>query len=125
MEMPNVLVAENDLQLRVWMRHLLESKGYHVEEVDDGYEALTLILRGHLAVVVLDLRLPKVNGLEIIIYLKAHSPSLKILAICDNLVRGIDTCHAATAHGAHDALAKPLDAETFLKHVSALLPHPS
>ncbi len=55
--------------------------------------------------VVLDLYLPKVNGLDIIIYLQAHSPSLKILAICANLIEGNDTCCAATALGAHDVLA--------------------
>lgn len=122
--MPTILVVDGDQQLRVWMRQILESKGYQVEEARDGYEALARIERGQLALVILDLHLPKVNGLEVIIYLKAHSPSLKNLAICSNLVEGLYTCHAATALGAHKALSKPLDAETFLKHVHALLPHP-
>jgi CheY-like chemotaxis protein len=93
--MSTVLVVEYDQQHRVWMRQVLESKGYQVEEAGDGYEALACIERGRLALVVLDLSLPKVNGLEIIIYLQAHSPSLKILAICANLVDGVDTCRAA------------------------------
>ena len=121
--MPTVLVVENDQQLRAWMRQVLESKGHQVEEVGDGYEALARILRGHLALVVLNLNLPKVNGLEIIIYLQAHFPSLKILALCDNLVEGFDTCHAATALGAHNALAKPFSSEEFLQRVDALLPN--
>ncbi len=120
--MPTMLVVENDLALRVWMCHILESMGYQVEAVGDGYEALARILRGHLVLVVLDLYLPKVNGLDIIIYLQAHSPSLKILAICANLIEGIDTCHAARALGAHDVLTKPFSSEEFLQRVKALLP---
>jgi DNA-binding response OmpR family regulator len=119
--MPNVLVAGDELQLRSWLRHLLESKGYQVEEASDGYAALACIERGRLALVVLDLSLPKVNGLEIIIYLQAHFPSLRILAICANLIEGIDTCRAATGLGAHDALAKPFSSEEFLQRVEALL----
>lgn len=120
--MSTVLVVEGDQQHRMGMRQVLESKGYQVEEAGDGYEALARIERGRLALVVLALSLPKVNGLEIIIYLQAHSPSLKILAICGNLVEGIDTCHTARAFGAHDALAKPFSSEEFLQRVEALLP---
>ncbi len=119
--MSTVLVVEYDQQHRVWMRQVLESKGYQVEEAGDGYEALACIERGRLALVVLDLSLPKVNGLEIIIYLQAHSPSLKILAICANLVDGVDTCRAAMGLGAHDAVAKPFSSEEFHQRVDALL----
>ncbi len=55
--MPNVLVASDELQLRGWLRHSLESKGYQVEEASDGYAALACIERGRLALVVLDLSL--------------------------------------------------------------------
>jgi DNA-binding response OmpR family regulator len=119
--MSSILVVEYDQQHRVRMRQVLESRGYQVEEAGDGYEALACIERGRLALVVLDLSLPKVNGLEIIIYLQAHSPSLRILAICANLIEGIDTCRAAMGLGAHDALAKPFRLEEFLQRVEALL----
>lgn len=119
--MQKVLVVDVNQQLRGWMRRVLETKGYQVEEAGDGYEALAVIERGQLALVVLDIHLPKVNGLELIIYLQTHSPSLKILAVYSNLVEGVDTCHAATALGAHDALAKPFSLEDFLQRVEALL----
>jgi CheY-like chemotaxis protein len=122
--MSRILIAESDQQLRVGMRHILETKGYDVEEAGDGYEALARLERSQLALVVLDLYLPKVNGLEVVIHLQVHSPSLKILAICGNHIEGFDTCQSAMALGAHEALAKPFSAEEFLQRVDILLPHP-
>ncbi|TKB69067.1 MAG: response regulator [Nitrospira sp.] len=79
-----VLGVEYDQQHRVGMRQVLEYKGYQVEEAGDGYAGLARIERGRLALVVLDLSLPKVNGLEIIIYLQAHSPSEDTRHLCQS-----------------------------------------
>lgn len=108
------MIAESDQPFRGWIRQILEAKGYHVDEAGDGYQGLA----------VLDLHLCKINGLEIVIYLQAHVPSLKTLAFCHNLGEGIGTWPAATVLGAGDALAKPFSAEEFLPRVETLLSHP-
>jgi CheY-like chemotaxis protein len=46
------------------MRHIPEPKGSHIEDASDGYQALARIERGQLVLVMLDLDLPNVNGLE-------------------------------------------------------------
>ena len=56
--------AESDQQLRVWMRHIPEAEGSPREDASDGYQALARIERGQLVLVMLDLDLPNVNGIE-------------------------------------------------------------
>lgn len=122
--MPTILVVDDDQQIRLWLRRLLEPKGYQVEEAGDGYAALAYLERAEPALVVLDLFMPKVEGLEIILHLRSQARSVKVLAISGNPIPGFNACEAARTFGAHDALAKPFSADLFLQRVEALLSHP-
>jgi response regulator RpfG family c-di-GMP phosphodiesterase len=66
--MPTILVADDDDQIRVWVRRILESKGDQVEEARDGKEVLGYLKQAEPALVVLDLFMPNVDGLEVILY---------------------------------------------------------
>lgn len=62
-------------------------------------------------------RSPQRTWDRIITDLRAHTPSLKTLGLCHNLIEGIDTCGTATALGAEYALAKSFTAEEVLSRV--------
>lgn len=119
--MPTVLVVDDDQQIRGWLCHLLEGKGYQVEEAGDGKEALVWVERCQPELIVLDMYLPKMDGLEIIMHLQSHTLPVKIFAISGNMIDGFHTCQTALTLGAHDALSKPFSAEEFLQRVGALL----
>ncbi|MBK9947351.1 MAG: response regulator [Nitrospira sp.] len=121
--MPTILVVDDDQQVRLWLRQLLEAKGHTIEEAGDGYAALTYLERAEPALVVLDLFMPNVEGLEIILHLRTSARPLKVLAISGNPLPAFDACVVAKVFGACDALAKPFDAPTFLNHVDTLLAH--
>lgn len=120
--MPMIVVVDDDQQIRTWLRQILEGKGYDVREAKDGYEALAYLERDDPALVVLDIFMPKVDGLEIIEHLHSRARSVKILAISGNPIPGYDACGVAKAFGAHATLRKPFTAEAFMKNVNALLP---
>jgi DNA-binding response OmpR family regulator len=121
--MATILVADDDHQIRAWIRQILESKGYQVEEASDGKEALAYLEQAEPALVVLDLFMPNVDGLEVILNLRSCAKPVKILALSANPINGYNTCRTAEVFGAHDTLVKPFDAETFVLHVEALLSH--
>jgi DNA-binding response OmpR family regulator len=60
-----ILVVEDDPQLRELYRYTLRSAGYAVIGVEDGVDALRMIEQGKPRAVVLDLALPRLNGLEV------------------------------------------------------------
>ena len=123
--MANVFVVDDDPQIRTWLRHLLEAKGYSVEEFEDGDAVQASLQQNRPDLLVLDIYLPGKEGFEIILRLKLQAHPVKILAISGNVFEGFDTCATAKLLGADDALAKPFNAETFLKRVDGLLSYPS
>jgi DNA-binding response OmpR family regulator len=121
--MPTVLVVDDDQQTRVWSRRILEAKGYQVEEAVDGKAALAICEGSPPSLIVLDTLVDNMGGLGVIRELRSRVRSSKILAISGDLFSGHTICRTARALGAHDALARPFDAETFLRHVETLLSH--
>lgn len=123
--MANILVVDDSLELRAWLGSILQANGHQVEKASDGSTALTYLKRAKPALVVLDLFLPMVDGLELIIHIRSSFQPIKILAISGNPIPEYDSCAVAKLLGADKVLPKPFSAETFLNHVEALLPRPS
>ena len=121
--MSTILVVHVDLQVREWLRDLLVAKGHQVVEASDGYEVLAYLTRADPALVVLDLFLPRVDGIEVISYLQSRSRPIKILAIPGKMIPGFDACEIAKLLGADDAFPQPFSSELFLQRVDALLPN--
>jgi DNA-binding response OmpR family regulator len=121
---PTILVVDDEPQLREWLRHILESKGYQVEVAADGDEAIDCVERIRPALIVLDIYMPGKEGFETIVHLRSHIPSVKILAISGNETLGHDTLRIARLLGSHDIMAKPFKADAFLQRVEALRSRP-
>jgi CheY-like chemotaxis protein len=118
-----ILIVDDDPQIRTWLHHVLEDRGYQVRGVEDGKEALAYFERTKPALIVLDLFMPNMDGAEVMMYLRSTVQSIKILAISGYIINGYDLTQTAIVLGAHDALAKPFSAEEFLHRVDVLLSH--
>lgn len=82
-----ILIVEDDQFLRDFYQELLASEGYVVEGAADGEEGLTKISQGGWDLILLDIMLPKKDGLQILKDLKVKSPSgsLGLIVILTNL----------------------------------------
>ena len=87
----------------------------------DGKEALVICERVEPALVVLDIFMPNMDGLEFILHNRSCPQSAKFLVLSGNPVNGYRMCQTARVLGAHDALDKPFSAEEFLQRVEVLL----
>jgi len=119
--MPTILIADDDQQIRTWVRQILEFKGYQVEEARDGKEVLAYVERVEPALILLDLFMPKVDGLEVLLHLRSCAKPVKILALSGNPISGYNACQTAKVFGAHDTIAKPFSAQDLLQKVESLL----
>lgn len=70
-----ILIIEDDQFLREFYEELLQSEGYHVESAADGDIGLQRLLEGGYDLVLLDIMLPKKDGLEILRYVQGHAPA--------------------------------------------------
>lgn len=114
----DILVVEDELSLRDGLRDLLTGAGHVVEVAADGRTAVELGLARAFDVVVLDLMLPRLDGVEVCRRLRAARPGLAILMLTarqslDDKVRGL-------GEGADDYMTKPFAARELLARVAAL-----
>jgi DNA-binding response OmpR family regulator len=76
-----ILVVDDDRDYRILVRHQLEAAGYQVLETADGNKAFTLLGEQDIPLVILDIVMPQIEGLEIIRGLRRQGCCSKILAV--------------------------------------------
>ena len=106
---PTVLVAEDSRDTRDMLKRAFELKGYRVYEAEDGQEALDMARSCSPSLIVIDLNMPVVDGLETIKNLRQSEQSehVPIVAITAYDVPGMED--AALENGCNRYLRKPLD----------------
>ncbi len=118
---PTVLVAEDSQDTRTMLRRAFELKGYRVYEAEDGQEALEMARRYRPSLIVMDLNMPVLDGLEAVKKFRAlESPGehVPIVAITAFDVYGME--EAALETGCNTYLQKPLDLEDLDRTLKSL-----
>ena len=107
---PTVLVAEDSIDTRIMLKRAFELKGYRVFEAEDGGQALQLARTHRPSLIVIDLNMPVLDGLETIRsyrQLEGEGDHTPIVAITAYDVYGME--EAALETGSNVYLTKPLD----------------
>jgi DNA-binding response OmpR family regulator len=118
---PTVLVAEDSRDTRHMLKRALELKGYRVLEACNGREALTLVREYRPNLMIVDLNMPELDGLETIKkvrLLKGNLEHLPIVAITAFDVYGMK--EAALDAGCNEYISKPFDLDELDKRMRAL-----
>ena len=119
---PTILVAEDNADSREMMQLLLEGKGYRVVCADDGPRAFETAIQNLPDLVLVDLEMPKVDGLTITRKLRAH-PAFEEVPII--IVSGHDPSRyrqAALDAGCDDYLLKPIDFDRLDEILNEMIP---
>ena len=100
-----ILLVDDHKNTRILVNELLSSVGYRVLEAKDGKEAMGLIEIGPIDLVMTDLKMPKMDGIQLTRAIRRIRPDLPIIVYSAH--RFIDTAPAALKAGANEYLAKP------------------
>ncbi len=107
--MEKVLVVDDELSLRDVLSIMLKRTGYAVTSVADGEEAIEHLNKEIFDLVITDLRMPKVDGMEVLKAVKSASPETVVLVI--TAFATADSAVEAMKHGAYDYLTKPFQVD--------------
>ncbi len=120
--MARLLVIDDDDQVRELLRIALENAGHAVIEAGNGADALALVPSARPELVLVDIVMPGMDGIETIRHLRAAAPELRIVALSGGGTHGFtDYLKYARMLGADDALAKPVSLREMVTRVEALL----
>ncbi len=112
----SILVVDDEASIRESLDMFLREKGYAVRTAGSGAEGLALWTRHHPQVVVLDVRLPDMSGLEVLKKIIAKDPEANVIII--TAFHDMESTIAAMRQGAYDFLNKPLDVDELEQAVS-------
>jgi CheY-like chemotaxis protein len=122
---PRVLLAEDVMVIAMTMTRALEKAGFEVQVARDGAECLRKALDSRPSLIVLDLMLPKMNGIEVLQALR-NAPSTRDVnvLVCSAKDFPVERERAARL-GAADYLIKSPDPSVLVKKVQSILEHHS
>jgi two-component system, NtrC family, response regulator HydG len=119
---PSILVVDDEVDTCRNLSDILTDLGYHVDVAHDGPSALDLVRQNAYDVALLDLRMPGMDGLELLHHIRRlRSGTVGIIVTA---YAGTDTAERAVAAGAWQVLAKPVDFTRLLALVEEVIGQP-
>jgi EAL domain-containing protein (putative c-di-GMP-specific phosphodiesterase class I) len=113
---PSVLLVEDEAPLRRVTARVLRQYGFEVTEAGDGWEALQALSKGEFDVVVSDVTMPHITGLELLHAIRQRDLELPVILLTG--APSMDAAREARQHGALHYLVKPVDNERLVRLVT-------
>jgi len=107
-----ILIVDDEEHIRKIMSIMLGKHGYHCRAAASGEEALTLIGRENFDAVFTDMKMPGMDGLELLAHLKADHPELVVVMV--TAFASVDTAISAMKAGAYDYITKPFQEDELI-----------
>ncbi len=116
-----VLVVDDDPAHRLMITTLLEEWGYRTRDAEDGKKALDFIRANPVDLILMDMRMPEMDGIEATRQIHGHNPAIRIVIM--TAYSSIPTAVEALKAGAFDYVTKPIDFEALRLSMERALEH--
>ncbi|MFA6560699.1 MAG: hybrid sensor histidine kinase/response regulator [Verrucomicrobiia bacterium] len=113
--MTRVLVVDDERSIRLTLQEFLQEAGYGVEVAEDAKAAQQLLKSGEFDVVVSDIVLPRISGVDLLQTIRKESPRVQVIMMTGQ--PAVETAAAAVRAGAFDYLFKPVSKDAILRCV--------
>ena len=112
--MANILIIEDEISIRNVLKNILldENKSYHIDEASDGEQGINLLKKNDYGLVICDIKMPKLDGLEVLVKTKEHGIETPFIMISGH--GDLETAVECIKEGAFDYISKPPDLNRLL-----------
>jgi DNA-binding response OmpR family regulator len=114
-----VLYIDDEANLRILVKDQLVAEGFTVETADDGDTGVEVLKKQKFDVVLLDIRMPRMGGIDVLKYIKEHKVPCRIIML--TAVDDLSVALESVKNGANDYLTKPYDLETLLASIRRVI----
>lgn len=119
-ETKSVLIVDDEPNIRLFMREFLESEGYSILEARNGREGLAILTREHPRVIITDLLMPEMDGMDFLRATRREPETKKIPVIVLSVKDEFSDIRSAFEAGATEYLTKPFDPGYLVAKVNQL-----
>ena len=123
--MPKILIIEDEAAIRRVLSKIIseENDTYEVEEAEDGLEGVEMVLKSDFDLVLCDIKMPKMDGVEVLEKIKKAKPEIPVIMISGhaNIKIAVDSIKL----GAFEFLEKPFNKDRLLNFVNRALENSS
>jgi two-component system, NtrC family, response regulator HydG len=117
----SILIVDDDHAHRIMLRTLIAGWGYSVDEADDGSTAIDMVREGPYDLILMDIRMIKVSGLDALLKIRTINPAIPIIIM--TAYSSVESAVEALKNGAYDYLTKPLDFDELKIAISRSMDH--
>lgn len=117
--MANLLIVDDELGMRQFLTHLFQREGHSVRAAGNGREAMSLLQAEPADLIVSDVRMPDMNGIELLESARAFLPNIEVVLM--TAFANVDTARKAFLLGAYDFVQKPFDNDLLKETVARAL----
>lgn len=120
--MKRILIVDDDEFCRDLLKDYLQGESYSIEEAVNGIEALSLMQDFSFDLIITDIMMPEMDGVELLIEMRERSINTKVIAIsAGGNMHGINYLDIAKAYGVWGTLLKPFDGEELIALIKKIL----
>ncbi len=116
---PRIMVVDDDPGMRITLEGILEDEGFEVVGVEDGHRAIDLAKDTRFALILMDIKMPGINGVDAYKEIKKVSPESVVVMLTGYSVEGL--VKEALAEGAYAVVYKPFAVEQLMDIVHTIL----
>ncbi|MBU0479825.1 MAG: sigma-54 dependent transcriptional regulator [Proteobacteria bacterium] len=116
---PKILIVDNDQEMRISLFEAMSRKGYEVSVAENGSMALNMVKRNAPDIMIAEIRMPEMDGMELLRSCRKHYPEVSIILITAHA--SIETAVEAMKCGAFDYIIKPFPVEVVEDTVERLI----
>ena len=114
-----ILYVDDEEELRYLVENQLSHEGFHVKTADDGDTAVKMLEENSYDVILLDIRMPRMSGIEVLKYIKKRGINSRVIML--TAVDDLSVALESVKNGAIDYLTKPYEFETLLKSIKRVI----
>ncbi len=114
-----ILFVDDEESLRILVKNQLQLEGFAIDTADDGDTAIDAIKSKPFDLVLLDIRMPRLSGIEVLKYLKKNNPLVRVIML--TAVDDLSIAVESVKNGANDYVTKPYDTDNLVKCIKRVL----
>ncbi|MFH2218983.1 MAG: response regulator [Pseudomonadota bacterium] len=115
-ETPRVLIVDDEKRFRITLSKLLKTNGISAKGVESGENALEELVKNSYDVVLLDVKMPGISGIEVLKQMKKQGCDAEVIVLSGHA--SVDAALEIMNFGAYDYLLKPMDVDDLLAKIS-------